>query len=215
MARKEKKYHYIYKTTNQINGKFYIGMHSTDNLNDGYLGSGTRLWHSIKYYGKENFEINILEYFPNRSLLKERERYLINDDLLKDPMCMNLTYGGEGGGIIFTDEIKAKIGKTNSVKQKGNLNSQFGKCWITNGVENKKININCDIPNGWVRGRVLGKEFSEIMSTKLKGKFIGTSNHQFGTCWITNGIENKKIKKTEIIPNEWKLGRVINKGELG
>ena len=48
MARKEKKYHFIYKTTNLLSGKYYIGMHSTDNLDDGYLGSGYRLRLAIK-----------------------------------------------------------------------------------------------------------------------------------------------------------------------
>jgi len=43
MPRKQKKYHYIYKTTNILNYKFYIGMHSTDDLDDGYVGSGKRL----------------------------------------------------------------------------------------------------------------------------------------------------------------------------
>ena len=38
MSRKEHIYHYIYKTTNLINNKFYIGMYSTSNLDDGYLG---------------------------------------------------------------------------------------------------------------------------------------------------------------------------------
>ena len=71
---RNRKYHYIYKTTNIINNKFYIGMHSTDNLNDGYLGSGKRLWFSIKYHGKENHKIEILEFCENREKLKLREK---------------------------------------------------------------------------------------------------------------------------------------------
>jgi hypothetical protein len=49
------------------------------------------------------------------------------------------------------------------------------------------------------------KRIGEANSIKLKGK----NNSQFGTCWITNGIENKKIKKTDKLPKGWKLGRVI------
>ena len=211
MARKEKKYHFIYKTTNQINGKYYVGMHSTNDLNDGYIGSGTLLWHSIKYHGRENFKMEILEFLPNRKELIQREKDLVNDNLLNEPMCMNLRYGGVGGEIRFTDEIKAKIGKTNSVKQKGNLNSQYGKIWITNGVENKKIKDKDLIPNGWRIGRILGSEFGKLMSNKLKGTRIGNQNTQYGTCWITNGIESKKVKKTETIPDGWKLGRKMNK----
>lgn len=211
MARKEKKYHFIYKTTNQINGKYYVGMHSTNELNDGYIGSGTLLWHSIKYHGRENFKMEILEFLPNRKELIQREKDLVNDNLLNEPMCMNLRYGGVGGEIRFTDEIKAKIGKTNSVKQKGNLNSQYGKIWVTNGVENKKIKDKDLIPNGWRIGRILGSEFGKLMSNKLKGTRIGSQNTQYGTCWITNGIESKKVKKTETIPDGWKLGRKMNK----
>ena len=51
------KYHFLYKTTNLINGKYYYGMHSTYKLNDGYLGSGKILRYSIRKYGKENFSI--------------------------------------------------------------------------------------------------------------------------------------------------------------
>ena len=62
MARKEKKYHFIYKTTNLLSGKYYIGMHSTDNLDDGYLGSGRRLRYSINKYGKESHKREIIEF---------------------------------------------------------------------------------------------------------------------------------------------------------
>jgi hypothetical protein len=66
-------------------------------MEDGYLGSGKRLNYSIKKHGKENFKREILEFFESRDLLKKREAELANDDLLKDPKCMNLQHGGGGG----------------------------------------------------------------------------------------------------------------------
>jgi hypothetical protein len=97
MPRKQKKYHYIYKTTNKVNGKYYIGMHSTSNLSDGYLGSGKKLWTSLYKYGKENHQIEFLEFLPNRKELKKREKEIVNKEVLKDPLCMNLNLGGTGG----------------------------------------------------------------------------------------------------------------------
>lgn len=65
MSRKQKKYHYIYKTTCLMTCKFYVGMHSTDNLEDGYLGSGKILGYSLNKYGRENHIKEILEYLTN------------------------------------------------------------------------------------------------------------------------------------------------------
>lgn len=94
---RQHKYHYIYKTTCNVTKRYYIGMHSTSNLNDCYIGSGRRLWLSINKHGKENHSTEILEWLPNRSSLKLREKELVNESLLSDPMCMNLQLGGGGG----------------------------------------------------------------------------------------------------------------------
>lgn len=88
--------HILYKTTNSINGRFYIGIHSSDNLNDGYLGSGKRIRTEITKYGKENFVREILEFCSTRAELKQKESEIVNEELLKHPLCLNLKNGGEG-----------------------------------------------------------------------------------------------------------------------
>lgn len=92
-----RKHHYIYKTTCTVTGRWYIGMHSTDDLEDGYIGSGTDLARSIRKHGIENHECVILEYSETREALRKREAELVTEAEVNDLMCMNLTAGGEGG----------------------------------------------------------------------------------------------------------------------
>lgn len=110
-----REFHFIYKTICNITQKYYIGMHSTDNLDDGYLGSGTRLSRSIKKHGKNNHSIEITEHFQDRESLKERERELVNEDILIDPMCMNLALGG-GYQWPLSQTPKAKLYRKESLK---------------------------------------------------------------------------------------------------
>lgn len=95
-----RKFHYIYRITRTDgSGKYYIGMHSTDNLDDGYFGSGQLLWKSIKKHGKEKHTKEILEQLPSREALKLREAQLVNHECLRDALCMNLQLGGNGGNF--------------------------------------------------------------------------------------------------------------------
>lgn len=92
----KRKFHYIYKIIRD-DGRYYIGMHSTDNLDDGYFGSGKRITRSIKKHGRERHRKEILEFLPTRYELKIRETELVTEELRSDPMCMNIAPGGGGG----------------------------------------------------------------------------------------------------------------------
>lgn len=106
-----RKHHIIYKTTCIITGKWYIGLHSTDDLNDGYIGSGTHLWRSIKKHGKHNHRTEILEHCSDRATLIKREAEIVTEDLLSQEACMNLMIGGNANAEevkISTEERKRK-----------------------------------------------------------------------------------------------------------
>lgn len=211
----EHKYHFIYKTTNLKNGKFYIGMHSTDDLNDGYLGSGTKLRRSIRRHGIENFKLEILEFLQDRDSLKEKEKELVNEDLLKDPMCMNLKTGGEGG--ISSEEHRKKFLFNAKKTQIPNLNKgreTQKRLWNTNetwaSIMRTKLSNNAKANKGYT-GMKHSSETKAKIGKSNSDKQSGVGNSQFGTCWITNGIENRKIKKGNILPDGWKIGRSIFK----
>lgn len=107
----QRKYHVIYKTTCTVTGKWYIGMHSTDDVNDGYMGSGSIIARSIKKHGKDNHVIEIVEYLPDRKSLSLREEEILTKELRKDPMCMNIRSGGTGNqpGKALKEETKTKM----------------------------------------------------------------------------------------------------------
>lgn len=89
-------YNYFYKITNNINNKFYYGVHCTNNLNDGYMGSGVLINKAYKKYGKENFTKEIIKYFNTWEDAYEYEAQIVTEELVKDHQCYNLKPGGAG-----------------------------------------------------------------------------------------------------------------------
>lgn len=86
----------IYKTTNIITGKYYIGAHETENLSDTYLGSGSVLKKAINKYGKENFKKEILKECSSREEMYIEEQNIIKFHYKKEN-CYNVKHGGIGG----------------------------------------------------------------------------------------------------------------------
>lgn len=100
-------YYYVYKITNKINGHYYYGVHSTNNLNDSYLGSGVLLKKAIKKYGRGVFDKEIIKFFDTMYEAYKYESEIIKlEDILSDD-CYNTTAGGNG---MFKSFVKDKTG---------------------------------------------------------------------------------------------------------
>ena len=215
MPRKKHKYHYIYKITCLKNQRYYIGMHSTFNLDDGYMGGGKRIRNSIRKHGKDAHIKEILEYFDSRESLRLREVELVNSDLLIDQMCMNLQPGG-GGGIISQKHLKDFCEAGNRAFKEKLKDEKYREGFKQKTEENLK------------KARLKAKELYERGEFKLdtfRGKKhkpesiekirnadrTGEKNSQFGTYWVYHqDFGPKKIKSEEFeeyVLQGWKRGR--------
>jgi len=211
MPRKQHNIHYIYKTTCKVSGRYYIGMHSTSNIDDGYIGSGDRLRHSIRKHGKNNHVKEILEFLSSRELLVERERDIVNLQLTQDKNCMNLKEGGEGGFINEEHRNKFIEASKKTTFKFLNQDEEFSK--KRNAVSSSRLKQQHKDgiikPFNW-SGRTHSDETKKLISEIKKGTGLGETNSQYGSCWITKAGENKKIKKEllgEWSVNGWVIGR--------
>ena len=200
-----KKYHYFYKITNRLNGMFYYGIHSTDDLNDGYMGSGKRLKYAIKQYGIKNFNKEIIKFFSSLTELSNYEQEIVNEELLNNPKCYNLVKGGyflEGDAVL-------KLRQTYKDKQhqQGKNNSQYGTCWVMKNNESIKINKNqldSYINNGWVKGR-------RIKNTEK----IIKANREYQHIWKdgkTTRVKQQDVQK--YLDEGWVIGRSDPKSKI-
>lgn len=214
MARKKKNIHYLYKTTCNITGRYYIGMHSTNNLDDGYLGSGRRLRASIRKYGEENHTKEILEFFDTRELLIEAEIKAITPDMINDNNCMNLMGGGTGGFISEEHQRHRSQCANKKLNEKLKYNPEFKENFskaVSYGVNQSYLNGRTGKNYYSWKGKNFSDEHKQNISNAKKGTGKGEVNSQYGTKWINNGKINKKIDRNEInkyIGKGWFLGKV-------
>lgn len=208
----------IYKITNKINGKFYIGMHKTKDLNDGYMGSGKLIRRAIKKYGLENFSKEILHICDSEKDMKNKEKELV----IIGEMSYNLCDGGHGGfGYINRETLgnPSTAGKKGREKTDSILYEKYGENWrsvISKKNQNWKIALEVarqKYPDGAFAGKKHNEETKKKIGEASSKAQKGSGNSQYGTCWITNGRENKKIKKDDIeiwVKQGYCRGRVIN-----
>lgn len=216
-------YYTVYKITNKISGKFYIGTHKTKNLDDRYYGSGKYLKRSIEKHGIENFEKEILFVFDNSKDMFAKEAEIVNEDFLAEENTYNLKIGGFGGfdhinvnpeKYLTEKRLQSlmSIDEANSIRK-----AQFDSDPVfrerlreTSRKNLEKARSAC--PGGSFKGKKHSDMTKSVMSVKAKERLQDpTNNSQYGTRWIHSLEERKsrKINKDAPLPDGWKEGRKI------
>jgi len=100
------KHYILYKTVNQLTGHYYIGVHGQVK-DDSYLGSGIHLKRQLAKYGRENFVRSTLSIFQSESEAFSAEIEALQEHL-SQPLCLNISRGGDGGANFKKLEGSAK-----------------------------------------------------------------------------------------------------------
>lgn len=120
-------HYYLYEIKNIVNGKIYVGVHKTHNLNDGYMGSGKVIKRAIEKYGLDSFVKTILETFDTVEQMYAREKEIVNDEFLSRTDVYNLRRGGTGGfdfinsNNLVPADVSSKGGKAIAARGGGFL----------------------------------------------------------------------------------------------
>lgn len=228
---------YIYKTTNNINGKIYIGQsHKIKEESTDYFGSGFYLKRAIKKNGKENFKKEVLEECLTKKQLNEREIYWISFyNSIDKNIGYNIALGGQGGMITTSEKLSKAIkekqwsGEKGELRRKKHSDFQLGsKCnWskkykIIDNEGNefiidclKTFAIQLGVTNKLLRDLVdkgwikrKGPKDTSFFRSDIKGFFLG---------WKFISLEKKKnthSKEMKKQMSEYQLKNSLNRIKL-
>ncbi len=211
----------IYKITNKLNQKIYIGMHKTKNLQDNYMGSGKLLKRAIQKYGEENFIKEILFIFNTAEEMFAKEKEIVNQLFIESNNTYNIMEGGYGGYSYINESGKNIHHKNIEIRKKNLLTGdKIKEFLIEKGLfEEWKQKVSTSLKEKWKRdgfhwtGRKHKEDTKKKIGEKLKVAQSGAKNSQYGTCWVYHSETNKnlKIKKEQLqtyLTNGYVKGRV-------
>lgn len=114
----------VYKTTNQINGRFYIGVHC--GRDQRYLGSGKALKRAIAKWGRDCFIRETLASFDQAEDAFLYEAELLTPSMLSNPLCYNMMPGGRGlrKGVSHSATTKQKISQSHIGRKQSSLTKE-------------------------------------------------------------------------------------------
>jgi len=218
-------YYTIYKVTNKINGKIYIGSHKTKDLKDNYMGSGKYLKYAQDKHGIENFTKELLFVFDTPELMYAKESELVNEDFIAESNTYNLKVGGFGGFDYINTNEELRIAKNKkameSAKNAGIQEKAQAKLkelrkdaeWHSAVIEKQKQSLAeyNRLHPGSFTGKQHTDETKKIIGEKNSKYQSGKGNSQYGKRWIHSLTEqtSKKIHKDDPLPDGYLEGRKI------
>lgn len=194
---------YLYRVTNNITHEFYIGSrHSYSDVKSDlwivYFTSSRYVKSLIGQFGKESFTPEIIEIFGNRDSCFLKEQEFISKSI-GNPLCLNKHYFKDAKKVFLhfecTDETKRKISLANTGKNRSSIAEEEKRRWTLPGREK------CLLSESKIKRK---NTFSKIRHQS------GNTNSQYGTIWITDGINNRKHNKESSIPPGWYCGRKMD-----
>lgn len=207
------RYYYLYQIRNKLNNKIYVGVHSTKDMNDGYMGSGQYIRSAIRKYGKENFEKTILELFDSVEEMFLREAEVVTSEFIQRTDTYNLMEGGEGLragtdtatrfsnlGHAAQDALGVEYNKHRRRFASGAAMHKLRGTGIYDGTNRQKMIANSKTPEA------RAKQKETIKRNKMSQ---GEKNPNYGKVWVHKDQESIRILSSDLdkyISSGWELG---------
>lgn len=203
----------IYKITNLINKKIYIGKDESSNPN--YYGSGVLIKRSLNKYGKHNHKKEILEQVKTKEELRERERYwILKLESYKREKGYNISMGGDGGDTITNNPGRNSIIENMKARPKPSEEERAkrsNRMKINNPMHRPEVkarHLEAVKQREWKGGTVL-KDLNTKQVTcphcKKSGGYMSFKQFHFDRCEVFTGIKHTKPEYT--CPHCGKVGK--------
>lgn len=222
------KQYYIYKTTNLINQKQYIGKHYGE-LNDSYLGSGKLIKKAIEKYGKENFKKEILYIAKDNDEANIKEKEFIKIyNAVKDANFYNLHEGGDGGNNnqkiskSLSEDKHPMYGKHHSQETKEKLRNSSLAYWTEDKRKERSEQYSGEGNPMYGKKKSIESELKRIQNTdfaayrtseyrqKMSSAVSGSKNGNYGNI----GEKAKNGKQVCMCDDNWSIIKIFNTKQM-